>query len=275
MTMKAILVPMVNHAGMRSALEASVLLARKFNSYIEGFALQSLVDAVAIAAGSSISNGGDVEVYEDVEQARSLFSSFMMEMNVPRSSRMSRNLSFGWSEGIAKSEGCAGSYARVFDLTIMNRIDGKASGVYERAIDSMLSESGRPLILAAPSPPRDVGAKILIYWKGCKEDARAVALAMPLIREARRVTVLSDQTGLSATGEALIECLRCNDVDAARLNVRSLGRNTGQEVLTTANAIECDLLVVGHRLENRLQMLTRPSAARFLIANNTVPLFLA
>jgi hypothetical protein len=40
MSMKTILVPMGNHDAMQSALETALLLARRCDSYIEGFALR-------------------------------------------------------------------------------------------------------------------------------------------------------------------------------------------------------------------------------------------
>ena len=40
MSMKTILVPTENHDAMRSALETALLLARRCDSYIEGFALR-------------------------------------------------------------------------------------------------------------------------------------------------------------------------------------------------------------------------------------------
>ena len=40
MSMKSILVPTENNDAMQSALETALLLARRYDSYIEGFALR-------------------------------------------------------------------------------------------------------------------------------------------------------------------------------------------------------------------------------------------
>ena len=40
MSMKSVLVPTENHDARQSALETALLLARKFDSYVEGFALR-------------------------------------------------------------------------------------------------------------------------------------------------------------------------------------------------------------------------------------------
>ena len=44
MSMKSILVPMESDAGMESVLSTAVLLARRHDSYIEGFSLRWTID---------------------------------------------------------------------------------------------------------------------------------------------------------------------------------------------------------------------------------------
>jgi len=46
MSMKTILVPTEKHDAMRSALETALLLARRYGSYIEGFALRSSINQI-------------------------------------------------------------------------------------------------------------------------------------------------------------------------------------------------------------------------------------
>src|SRR5260370_17589182 len=76
--MKTILVPTEQHELMASALQTALLLAQKFNSYIEGFALfPAMVELYALDAAVPL----PIEVREhDAEmakQARSQFETFM------------------------------------------------------------------------------------------------------------------------------------------------------------------------------------------------------
>ena len=87
MSMKTILVPTENHDGMQSALETALLLARRYDSYIEGFALRWALNAFI---GGDIVGGPTVEAFsedmaKDSKQARQFFKSFMEKHNVPRS----------------------------------------------------------------------------------------------------------------------------------------------------------------------------------------------
>src|SRR5271169_1302828 len=98
MSMKTILVPTENHDAMHSALETALLLARRFDSYIEGFALRWVINEYI---GADMMGGIPVERFEQdiakgAKQARQIFESFMQKHNVPRSAGIKESLSFGW-----------------------------------------------------------------------------------------------------------------------------------------------------------------------------------
>src|ERR1043165_10138209 len=98
MSMKTILVPMEPHDGMKAALETALLLARKCDSYIEGFPLRfGISEFVAVdPAGSIPLESYRQESLEEAAQARKLFEAFMQERKIPRSAGVSNGLSFGW-----------------------------------------------------------------------------------------------------------------------------------------------------------------------------------
>jgi diaminopimelate decarboxylase len=98
MAMKTILVPTENHAAMRSALETALLLGRRCESYIEGFALQFGINefsAIDMGGGLSLETFKQ-ESQEDAAQAKKLFESFMAEHKVPRAAGLKGALSHGW-----------------------------------------------------------------------------------------------------------------------------------------------------------------------------------
>ena len=133
--MKTILVPMENHEAMRAALDAALLLARRCNSYIEGFALPvRTLEYVGldIVVGVPVDTEG---LEQEAEKSRLIFDSFMQEHGVPRSTKTTEGLSYGWLDTAPESENFVGSYGRVFDVIVMNRPDETSSGLYRRAIE--------------------------------------------------------------------------------------------------------------------------------------------
>ena len=85
MGFKTILVPIEQHDLMTSTLETALLLARKFDSYIEGFALCVSNPAVFATGdmGAVPIPALEHEIAEHEKRSRSLFESFMQEHGVP------------------------------------------------------------------------------------------------------------------------------------------------------------------------------------------------
>ena len=83
--MRTILVPTEQHDLMRSTLQTALLLARKFDSYIEGFALfPAMVELYALDSGVPLPIEVKEHDAEMAKQARSLFETFMQQHGVPR-----------------------------------------------------------------------------------------------------------------------------------------------------------------------------------------------
>ena len=98
MSMKTVLVPTEQHDVMTSTLQTALLLARKFDSYIEGFALlPAMVEFFALDHGGALPIEVKENDAETAKQARGLFERFMNENRVARSSNeMGRSHSVGW-----------------------------------------------------------------------------------------------------------------------------------------------------------------------------------
>jgi len=128
MSMKSILVPTENNDAMQSALETALLLARRCDSYMEGFALHWAINEFI---GGDIVGGIPLESYkrdiaDEAKKARQIFESFMQKHDVPRSTEATASLSFGWLDDAPEGESFIGSYGRVFDVIVMSRPDAKS-----------------------------------------------------------------------------------------------------------------------------------------------------
>jgi nucleotide-binding universal stress UspA family protein len=278
--MKTILVLIENHDAMQSALETALLLARRCDSYIEGFALRWAINEFM---GGDVMGGMPLETYrediaEEAKQARQIFESFMQKHDVRRSTETTESLSFGWLDEAPEGDSFVGSYGRVFDVIVMNRRDVKSSPLRDRAIESGLFESGRPILLSPPSPPRQIATNVLIPWNCSTEQARAIALAMPLLQKADRVTVLTVIGGTGVPGpsaEQLIRYLQRNGIVAQPMKVELDGKNTGEAILATAQSLGCDLLIKGAYTQSRLRQMIFGGATQHVLANADLPVLLA
>jgi len=280
MTMKTILIPTERQENMSSALHTALLLARRFDSYIEGFALQPGISQFLAVdmGGSSATESFRQESIEEAKRTKAMFEAFMQEQGVPRSSQAASGLSFSWLDDAPEGEDIVGSYGRVFDLIVLSRPDATSLGMHRRALESGLFESGRPILLSPASPPKQIATNVLIAWNGSTEQTRAIAFAMPLLQQAERVKVLTIPGGAGVpgpSGEQLTRSLQRNGIPATPLTVELDGRSTGETILAAAASEDCDLLIKGAYTQSRLRELIFGGATRHILANATLPVFMA
>ena len=84
MGFKTILVPIEQHDLINSTLQTALLLARKFDSYIEGFALRVELPFAVSDVGTMPIPALDQDIAENEKRNRSRFENFMEEHGVPR-----------------------------------------------------------------------------------------------------------------------------------------------------------------------------------------------
>ena len=278
--MKTILVPTEDNSAMQSALDTALLLARRCDSYMEGFALRwSVAEFAAFDPTGGIPLETDKLATALVEKrARQIFESFMQGHDVPRSTATTEALSFGWLDDAPQGEDFVGNYGRVFDAIVMSRPDANETFVHNRALYSGLFESGRPILLAPPAPPPQIATNVLIAWNCSTEQARATALAMPLLQKATHVTVLTVIGGTEVPGppaQQLIHYLERKRINAELMRVDLDGKNTGQAILAAAQSLDCDLLIKGAYTQSRLRQMIFGGATRHVLENAMIPVLLA
>src|ERR1700690_3766520 len=127
--MKTILVPIEynaeQNAPMISALETALLLARKFESCIEGFPLRPAVaDMLAMDPDAGLTmvavKENDAEM---ARQAEDLFRSFMERHGGQQRGDQAAAASLSWSllPNAPSGHDFVGSYGRVFDIIVLAR----------------------------------------------------------------------------------------------------------------------------------------------------------
>ncbi|HML07579.1 MAG TPA: universal stress protein [Xanthobacteraceae bacterium] len=283
--MKTILVPTEHNSSMQSALETALLLARKFGSCIEGFALRPAVaDMVAMDPDAGLTL---VAVKENdaqmVRQAADLFRSFMERHGLARRgaeappAEAPASVSWTWLDSAPSGHDFVGSYGRVFDTIVLARPGEEWQSPSMVTLESALFESGRPVIIAPPTPPRSFATNVLIAWNCSTEQARATAFAMPLLRLAERVTILTVEgaTVAGPSGVELARTLKINGIAADPMTLTAGKRGPGETILTKAEELGCDLIVKGAYTQSRLRQMIFGGPTRHILAHAKVPVLMA
>ncbi|MDH3474801.1 MAG: universal stress protein [Rhodospirillales bacterium] len=283
MTLKSILVSVEQSQLLDSVFETALLVARRFDSYMEGLYLRSAMSPVVAADGISMAAQTAWEEFENEERerarrARGLFESFLRDKGVDWAPETgAATVSAGWLDDLSPGEQLIGSRGRVFDLIVTGRPVRGAEVPRMSILESALFDSGRPVLIAPPTPPATLGEVIVIAWNGSMESARAVALAMPLLARARQVHVLAVEGG-SVPGPDAAELERSllrNDVSAEATGVRPGERSVGEAILEEAAGLGADLLIKGAYTHSRLRQLIFGGATSHILAEADLPVLMA
>jgi nucleotide-binding universal stress UspA family protein len=282
--MRSILLPFHDDDIDQAALDTALLVAGRYQSYIEGLFVWQPPQIIA-GAGEGITLYGDyvtqiaAEGREMAGQAKERFSAIMAERGIKIDSGATDldGIRAGWFEGEGLEDRVVGDYGRVFDLIIISRTGKSVSGDWQAACEAALFESGRPILLAPPQAPKTIGRNILIAWNGSTETAGTVALGMPFLEQAEAVTVLTveEETVPGPSGEQLTRCLARNGLNVQSKTVSQQGRPIGQAILDEVSEQGIDLIFKGAYTQSRLRQMIFGGATRRILSHANVPVLMA
>jgi nucleotide-binding universal stress UspA family protein len=277
--MKTILIPTEDHDAMPAVLEAARLIAERFGSYMEGFAVHPApADFVAVDPVSSLTIASTHDDDEAVERvAQRLFENFMRGHGVPEAQPGPAVYSHRWVRSGALGDAFIGSHGRLFDLIAVGRPGRAPNDPRMPPLEAALFESGRPVLIAPSAVPKVIGRNVLIAWNGSTEQTRTTAFVLPLLHMAETVTLLSVEGGMTPgpTGDAFAQYLRLNGIAVTAVTVGLGKRTTGEVILDYAKAQGCDLLVKGAYTQSRLRQMVFGGATRHILATATLPVLMA
>lgn len=170
-------------------------------------------------------------------------------------------------------------HARVHDLSVLDAetetIDGDRG-----LIEAALFESGRPVLMVPPQHQGFSGRRILIGWDGSANAARAVAGAMPFLRAAEAVEIVSvvgeKDLSNSVPGADLARHLARHGIDVS-VSTTALGakENVAEAIQREAAGFKAGLVVIGAYRHSRLREWLLGGVTQSLLKACRVPLLMS
>ncbi|GJD98124.1 universal stress protein [Methylobacterium isbiliense] len=278
--MKTLLVPVTRHALLDSVLETALLAARRFGSCVEGFGLRpALAEYVPVDMVGGMTWVRDEEA--DLAEARDCggrFQAFMEQHGVQRERAGAPHDEprYRWLPDAPPGDGFLAQYARLFAGTVVGRPGGEA-GPRMTTLEAALFESGRPLLIAPPTPPASLGETVMLAWNGSTETARTVAFAEGFLRKAARIEVVAVDTGMvpGPSAEQMAAALVREGLSARGRTLTAGRRSAGEIYLDEAEALGCDLLIKGAYTQSRLRQMIFGGPTSHILAHATMPVLMA
>jgi nucleotide-binding universal stress UspA family protein len=175
-------------------------------------------------------------------------------------------------------------HARYADLAIIgqpSRDEPNAAFVTELA-NQVVQSCGRPVLFVPyVGEYKTVGERVMIAWKDSRESARAVADALPLLKDAKKVfavaiTADEDENLRDLHADRLVAAfLRRHQVEATVRRIAVADINAGELLLSQAADFSADLVVMGAYSRPRISELVWGGVTRVMLSSMTVPVLMS
>ena len=169
--------------------------------------------------------------------------------------------------------------ARNFDMTVAVQPEGPDQGASNLLLEGVLFHSGRPLLILPyiHRGPARLG-HVIVAWDGGAAAARALSSAMPILKRAGRVEVVTMVNGQRATADLpgfdVTRNLARHGVKA-ELKTLPRGEDVGALILSYAADANADMLVMGGYGHSRLREFVLGGATRTILSSMTLPVMMA
>jgi nucleotide-binding universal stress UspA family protein len=166
--------------------------------------------------------------------------------------------------------------ARLSDLVVFPPIrEGDQAGLAE-AFVQVLVETDRPVLRTTGEAVERFGRRIAIGWDGKTAAASAVAAAIPFLKRAENVEILSVQRPplRPEATEGLREYLSLHGIASEERLIDAGGKRFGEALLDAATGGNADLLVAGGYGSGRLRESLIGGVSRHVIAHAGLAVFM-
>jgi nucleotide-binding universal stress UspA family protein len=167
-------------------------------------------------------------------------------------------------------------HARCVDLVIagLGVPDDPASDPQDLDIERLIVDCGRPVLgIPIANVSADFGQNIMLAWDGSRESTRAVHDAIPFLREAATIRIVSidgDPISVLSPG-TLVHHLKRLGITAAIDTELDMQLPIGDEILSRIEREEVDLLVAGAFGRSRMWERLFGGTSRTLLHQMMVP----
>jgi len=285
---KYVLVPATGSASDEAVFGTALLAARPFAAHLEFLHVRVDVAEVVISMSTGgLGGGGAVQGVVDRLESESKqiegrawrnVEAFCDRHAIPcAGARPGEGLSAEFTVETGSDAQWISEYGRFADLVVV----GRAQPGHEMAmevLEAALMDTGRPLLVAAPTVPQTLLGTIVIAWKDAPEAAHAVAAALPLLERAERVVIVSvvkEDNPREYTSDRLLRSLRWHNPNTS---VRQLSRERRKPVdvlLEEANRLQASLIVMGGYSHSRLREVVFGGFTNRILAGVDMPVLMA
>jgi nucleotide-binding universal stress UspA family protein len=264
----AVLLPVDRPAG--ALIDCAAAVAGLFEAHLDGIACvyQAMNPMVAPEAAAIAVSAQYQASAQQVAVVLDQFEIATRRLGIPHNARSTFDVSYAATRIVTE-------LSRLHDLNIVAQPDRSNPSQTDFLSEVVLFGSGRPMLMI-PYINRGTfkSDRVLICWDGGMQAARAVHNAMPFLRKARTieiVTVNENEGASEASSAALIDHLARHDLSARPDRITAGSSNIHNAILSMAADSETDLMVMGGYGHSRLREFILGGTTRGIFESLTIP----
>ena len=292
MAFQKIMVPFLKEQSGPAAFDAAVALADRFKAHLDVVYMRPPITAAQLGGGyypiavnyvQATIDALQEQASQQAEALQRIFETQCAKHDVGLYSEAEhtddKGTTASWSDVDPRTSYDFSKRGRVADLAVLATSGPDAPQDELELIKELVFQSGRPvLIVPGDAKPFEFPDTIMVAWDGGREAARAIAAAMPILQQARDVTVAS--VGAIRTGaepaDHVVSHLKLHGVHASSLAARlEKGDDAEETFLSHAKTRKADLIVMGAYSHSRLREVIWGGFTRYLLKESGIPLFMA
>ena len=273
--MRNILLPFEYIETIPHLLDCAVSLAKKYNSSVSGVAIHQRIDSFIAQEGSIVFDS--LHHDENKEEAIKYKEKFMDHINTLKKSDSDlSDLKYKWLSEELENQKYLGDLSRVYNVVIISRPYQELQSASLSSIQTILFDGGRPVMLIPMNKQIDIGKEVVISWNCTTESSRAVFAALPILKKANNVTILTVEKVITEgpSGEQVSELLASHGIDAKPVTISGDEKKIGDAILDFSKSVDADLIVKGAYTQSRLREIIFGGATRHLMLHSEIPIYL-
>ncbi|WP_286828063.1 MULTISPECIES: universal stress protein [Kordiimonas] len=284
--MKSILLPLTAHIQAAPLTKVASNLALQFRSSLTGLfirpdprsAIPFMGEGLTADMIQTLCDNAEKQGKQEADKAESEFRATIDKQGLKwlAEGDASDSAKASWTVLTGEVSDHVGRRARTADIAVCLQPDSDSPDS-EDIFHDLIFRSGRSVLMVPGSFDGTVGKHLMIAWNGRAEGARAVAGALPMLRDAQKVTIVQvgdigeDRPCAGAIAHYLAE----HAVKAETKHADAGSSSVGECLLETADTIGADTIVLGAYSHSRWREMVLGGVTKHITAKSQLPVFMS
>jgi nucleotide-binding universal stress UspA family protein len=286
MSVRKFFLPLSGPTSSEVALHTALLLTKRWNAHLHVLYIRTDTRDIAPLAAEGMSGAMIEQMITSAEKdsssrtrkLRDLFIGVTEAHAVSTAEPVfgTQTSSASFTSVAGREEEIIAHQARLADLTIVPHPGAGEDVASADGLHAVLFDSGRPVLLAPFTRPVSIGKRIAVAWNGMSNAAAALGSALPFIREAEAVRVLTspEYCRRGPAAEDVVKYIAHQGVTADIGSFSSIDREVGAGLLHAAADFRADLMSMGAYSSSRLRELILGGVTRYVLENADLPVIM-